>query len=221
MRHTVGVTGLVHDPSRARPGWVGLVRRWGWRAYAVPVLAVVTIVVLLRPSGSTAGEPAAAPAPLSSTPAAAVEQLSAPQTLSPTANPQDATICKANTRAQWFVVSITAQHAWACAATKLELSTPVTTGVPVPDRETRVGSWVVQFKQTDRDLVGPGYSEHVDYWMPYDGDFGLHDATWQTFAFGTGGWRTDGSHGCVHLPLDAMAWVYSWAQVGTTVTIDA
>lgn len=220
MRHTVRVSA----PARP-PAWVAVVRRWGWRAYAVPVLAVITVIVLLRPSGSTADEAGPAVAPRTAAgvaPAAAsAEQLSAPQTLAPAANPQDATVCRANTLARWFVVSIRTQHAWACAASKLVLSTPVTTGVPVPDRETRVGTWVVQAKQTDRDLAGPGYSEHVDYWIPYDGDFGLHDATWQTFSFGTDGWREDGSHGCVHLPLDAMAWVYSWAQVGTTVTINA
>ena len=217
MRHT----DRVSAPAR-HPAWVDVVRRWGWRAYAVPVLAVITLVVLLRPSGSTAQESAAIPVPTTASPvAAAAEQLSAPQTLAPAANSRDATVCRTNTRDRWFVVSIATQHAWACAANRLVLSTPVTTGVPVPDRETRVGTWVVQGKQTDRDLVGPGYSEHVDYWIPYDGDFGLHDATWQTFSFGTDGWRTDGSHGCVHLPLDAMAWVYHWAQVGTTVTIDA
>ncbi len=217
MRHTDRVS-----PPTRRPVWVAAVRRWGWRAYAVPLLAVVTVLVLLRPSGSTAEESAAPPPAAPTTGAAAsTEVLSAPQTLAPVPDTRDATICATNTVAQHIVVSISQQHAWACDAHRLRLSTPVTTGVPVPDRETRVGTWTVQDKQTNRDLVGPGYDEHVDYWMPYDGDFGLHDATWQTFAFGTAGWRTDGSHGCVHLPLDAMAWVYGWAQVGATVTIQA
>lgn len=202
------------------------VRRCGWRAYAVAALTVVTLVVVLAPAGGATPAPTSTHRPPSEAVRAApdtqpVEQLSAPQTMAPAPSPLDATACAANTAAQQVIVSIGAQHAWACETNRLVLSTPVTTGADVPDRETRVGSWEIQGKQTNRDLVGPGYTEHVDYWMPYDGDFGLHDATWQTFAFGTAAWRTDGSHGCVHLPLDAMAWVYAWAQVGATVTINA
>ena len=201
--------------------WNRLVHRWGWRAYAVPLLAVVTVVVLIRPTGSTA-EVKAGPVPATTAQSLSSEQLSAPQTLATVTDPGDATACVGNTVARHLVVSISAQHAWACEAGTVVLTTPVTTGVPVPDRETRPGTWTVQAKQTDRDLVGPGYTEHVDYWIPYDGDFGLHDALFQTFAFGTDGWRTDGSHGCVHVPLDAMAWIYGWAQVDTTtITIDA
>lgn len=214
----------VSAPTRQHP-WAAFVQRWGWRAYAVPALAVVTVGVLVVPSGGGSGATAdaagTAGAGARSSPAASVEQLSAPQTLPRQTDPADATACAGNTVAQRIVVSIAAQHAWACAGTALQLSTPVTTGVPVPDRETRLGTWAIQFKETDRDLVGPGYTEHVDYWMPYDGDFGLHDAAFQTFAFGTAGWKTDGSHGCVHFPLDAMAWVYRWAAVGAEVTIEA
>ena len=209
-------------PVRVAAGWSEIVRRFGWRAYAVPLLAVVTLVVLLRPGGSTAEEPHPAPPPAAAAASpVSDEDLSPPQTLPRQVDPGDATACAGNALPQHIVVSIARQHAWVCAATRLLLSTPVTTGVPVPDRETQVGTWTIQGKETDRDLVGPGYSEHVDYWMPYNGDFGFHDATWQRFAFGTAGWRTDGSHGCVHFPLDAMAWVYGWAQVGATVTIDA
>lgn len=106
-----------------------------------------------------------------------------------------------------------------CAGPALANTTVVTTGALVDGHHTPLGSWTVQGKQTERDLAGPGYSEHVRYWMPYNGDFGLHDATWQTFPFGSDQWRTGGSHGCVHLPLHAMAWLYRWARPGATVTI--
>lgn len=206
--------------------WAVVVRRFGWRAYAVPMLAVLSLVVVLRPGSSTASGSAAPPpkptaAAVAAHPAPSTELLSAPQALAAQPDPHDATACAGNTAPQHIMVSISQQHAWACAGARLLLSVPVTTGVPVPDRETRVGTWTIQDKQTNRDLVGPGYSEFVHYWIPYDGDFGLHDATWQKFSFGTDGWRTDGSHGCVHMPLDAMAWVFTWAQVGTPVTINA
>jgi lipoprotein-anchoring transpeptidase ErfK/SrfK len=68
-------------------------------------------------------------------------------------------------------------------------------------------------------LTGEAY--HVEYWMPYDGNYGFHDSAWQTFPYGSQQYRTAGSHGCVHLPLSTMAWLYNWAKLGATVTIKA
>ena len=55
--------------------------------------------------------------------------------------------------------------------------------------------------------------------MPFNGDFGFHDAPWQTMPYGAAGYTDNGSHGCVHLPAEAMAWLFNWAAVGATVTI--
>ena len=55
--------------------------------------------------------------------------------------------------------------------------------------------------------------------MPYDYDYGFHDSSWQHFAYGSERYRTEGSHGCVHVPPRAMPFVYAWAQTGTLVTI--
>ena len=116
-----------------------------------------------------------------------------------------------------MLVSISRQHLWACAGGKLVNSTQVTTGAAVADHQTPVGSWRVQAKQRDRYLRGPGYVDYVEYWMPFNGSFGLHDASWQTIPFGSKQWRSEGSHGCVHLPTTAMAWLYKWVSVGRTV----
>jgi lipoprotein-anchoring transpeptidase ErfK/SrfK len=62
----------------------------------------------------------------------------------------------------------------------------------------------------------------VHYWIPFNGDFGFHDATWQTMPFGSPDYRTQGSHGCVHLPMPTVQWLYNWAQAGSTVvTVEA
>ena len=37
--------------------------------------------------------------------------------------------------------------------------------------------------------------------------------------YGSPKYRTKGSHGCVHMPLPAMRFLYTWAEVGTTVRI--
>jgi hypothetical protein len=41
-------------------------------------------------------------------------------------------------------------------------------------------------------------------------------------AFGSPDYATGGSHGCVHLPMPAMAWFYGWSRVDqTVVTVEA
>lgn len=68
----------------------------------------------------------------------------------------------------------------------------------------------------------------IEYWMPFDGQEGLHDASWRS-NFGPGsnyaptdlgtGYYILGTHGCVNLPNDAASFVWDWAPVGTTVVV--
>jgi uncharacterized protein YgiM (DUF1202 family) len=67
-------------------------------------------------------------------------------------------------------------------------------------------------------LTGPGYSCPVDYWMPYNGGEGLHDAQWR-YSFGGDIYEYGGSHGCINLPLNTAATIYDNASVGTQVLI--
>jgi lipoprotein-anchoring transpeptidase ErfK/SrfK len=129
------------------------------------------------------------------------------------------TPCQANTESQFVLVSISAQQAWMCEAMKQVNSTPVTTGDVESGYATPSGSWRVHGKQTNRYLTGPGYSDFVHFWVPFNGDYGFHDASWQSIPFGSPRFRTHGSHGCVHLPATAMTWLYSWIHSGTLVTV--
>jgi lipoprotein-anchoring transpeptidase ErfK/SrfK len=133
----------------------------------------------------------------------------------------DATPCTANTAPRLILVSITDQRVWMCQNKIQVYSTRVTTGAVNVGDSTPVGTWQIQSRETYRYLVGPGYRDFVHYWMPLDGDFGFHDAPWQTMPCGAPGYTDNGSHGCVHLPATAMAWLYDWAPNGTTVTIRA
>lgn len=178
---------------------------------------VLTIAALLGPATrhavtarskpNVAGAFAPAPAP--------------PQTPAPTQlwRITDSTACENNTAATAVLVDISQQHAWMCEAARQVFTTPVTTGALKNNWQTPTGSWAVQAKERDRYLTGPGYKDYVHYWVPFNGDFGFHDAPWQTMSYGTQGYRTNGSHGCVHLPAKAMVWLYSWITVGTKVTI--
>jgi lipoprotein-anchoring transpeptidase ErfK/SrfK len=220
---------------------VSFVQRYGWRAYAVPLLSVVTLAALVRgtapaasahtPEAHNAAAHSSAKTP--SRGSVKVEGLTATDAgfdagSTPTPTPvvvnlgDDAASCATNSYQQLVVVSLRQQHLWACEGGKQVNSTPVTTGATAHNDQTPLGSWRVQAKQRDRYLVGPGYRDYVHYWVPFNGDFGLHDAPWQTMPLGSQNYRQQGSNGCVHLPTATMAWLYRWASVGhTVVTIES
>ena len=116
-------------------------------------------------------------------------------------------------------MSIRLQHLWACRHGRLRLSTPVTTGAYRRGWVTPTGTWHIYGKERNVNLVGPGWDDHVRYWMPYHGPFGLHDAPWQKFPEGSPKYKTKGSHGCIHLPGVEMKALYGWARVGARVTV--
>lgn len=132
--------------------------------------------------------------------------------------------CAGNADTQFVLVSIAKQHVWMCARGRLVFSTPVTTGaVELPEDSTPTGRYEIQAKDTDTTLtLQSGAQYQVDYWIPFDAPlFGFHDSSWQRFRYGSAKYRTEGSHGCVHMPLAAMKFLYSWADVGATVRIRA
>lgn len=61
------------------------------------------------------------------------------------------------------------------------------------------------------------YETPVSYWMAFNGGIGFHDATWQYWGFGGNLYQTLGSHGCINLPLDAAAQLYSIIRYGDPI----
>ena len=98
--------------------------------------------------------------------------------------------------------------------------TPVVTGTANGSLDTPRGDFVVNSKESPSVLIGPGYAAPVNYWMPFVGnDIGIHDSTWRTSGYGGNIYLTNGSHGCVNTPLDAMADIYAIFPVGTPVYV--
>jgi hypothetical protein len=119
-----------------------------------------------------------------------------------------------------FVVDISAQRARMCVGNQQVRTTLVTTGATASGYATPTGTWHVYAKVRDTTLYPlSGGAYPVKYWVPYDGPYGMHDAPWQTFPYGSARYKTSGSHGCTHLPGPMMAWFYGWARVGTRVII--
>ena len=121
---------------------------------------------------------------------------------------------------RYIEVSISNQHLWIHQDGAVSFETAVTTGAANAGDATPPGVYHIYSKHTDLHLYGPTWDDYVSYWMPFYGEYGLHDATWRN-NFGTKDYANVGSHGCVNLPLAAAGWIFVWANVGTTVLIEA
>jgi lipoprotein-anchoring transpeptidase ErfK/SrfK len=131
--------------------------------------------------------------------------------------------CAHNRARRLVLVSIRDQHAWLCARGRTVYSTAVTTGMRGAATATPTGHFRIETRQRDTVLhPSSGGAYPVRYWITFDAPmYGFHDASWQTIPFGSRAYRTGGSHGCVHLPLKAVRFLYGWARVGTPVLIRA
>ncbi len=133
------------------------------------------------------------------------------------------TPCTANTRPRWVFVSLRRQHLWMCARHRVVKDSAITSGMLGQYTETPTGDYRIQGRDRNTTLTlitGDTYA--VKYWIPFDAPlFGFHDSSWQDFPYGSARYKTAGSHGCVHMPLAAIRFLYNWADVGTPVRIRA
>jgi lipoprotein-anchoring transpeptidase ErfK/SrfK len=125
------------------------------------------------------------------------------------------------------VVRLASQTLTAYLNGKPILTTPVTTGRPA--LPTPVGSYFVHYRASPYTFTSPWPVGSAYYYPPttvnmamyfYDNDF-LHDDPGEpTSAFGAGSeYGAYASHGCVHVPYQAMSFLYSWLPVGATVIV--
>ena len=102
----------------------------------------------------------------------------------------------------------------------------VTTGNEASADGTPEGEYQIYEKVRDTVLIGrdldydgkPDYEHHVDYWMPFYGPIGLHDADWRQ-TFGGQEYREHGSGGCVNLTPEAAAALFSMTHVNEWVVV--
>ena len=83
---------------------------------------------------------------------------------------------------------------------------------------TPAGVFGVTYATRDAVLKGDNYESHVNYWMPFNGNIGMHDATWRN-KFGGVIYKTSGSHGCVNLPLSSAQTVFGYVSKGFPVLV--
>ena len=92
----------------------------------------------------------------------------------------------------------------------------VVTGDPRKGYSTLKGTYMINYKQKDAVLRGPGYEAKVNYWMPFNGNIGIHDASWRS-SFGYNIYQNNGTHGCVNSPLSLAKKIYENIEAGTPV----
>ena len=96
-------------------------------------------------------------------------------------------------------------------------------GIYPRDMIRRPVIYSLTYKQKDRVLRGAKqadgsyeYESPVDFWMPFNGGIGFHDASWRG-EFGGAIYKTNGSHGCVNLPPSKAAALYELVYKGMPV----
>ena len=175
-------------------------------------------------------EPTTDPAPSDPAPPAAPSATAQPPPVPPTSTPRPVppTPTPAPTpdaQGKLIVVSLATQSLTAYENGKVVATTVVATGRPA--LPTLPGTFHIKAKDTPYQFISPWpksspywyASAWVKYAMLYeDGGYFIHDAPWRT-VYGPGANLTNGTHGCVNVPLNTMTFLYKWAGVGTTVIV--
>lgn len=113
-------------------------------------------------------------------------------------------------------IDLTNQKVWLYKNGEQLLSSDCVMGTYGTDRQTPGGVYSIYYKQSPDVLEGEGYSSWVQYWMPFNGGIGLHDANWRS-SFGGDIFRSNGSHGCINLPTWAAEVIYENTYIGYPV----
>ncbi len=119
----------------------------------------------------------------------------------------------------YIEVDLTNQHMWMYKSGTLLVDSDCVSGTyQNEERRTPAGIYSIFYKQSPAVLKGEDYSSDVTYWMPFNGNIGLHDATWR-YEFGGDIFQWDGSHGCINLPYDVAEILYENTYIGYIVIL--
>lgn len=115
-------------------------------------------------------------------------------------------------------INLTAQHLFVYKDGALVVESDFVSGCVAKNHATPGGAFAVTYKTRDAVLRGADYATPVSYWMPFNGDIGMHDLKSRK-AFGGDIYLTNGSHGCINLPLSAAKTIYETIDKGWPVLV--
>lgn len=113
-------------------------------------------------------------------------------------------------------INLTAQHLFFYQDGTLILESDFVSGNASRGYDTPAGVYSITYKERNATLTGENYETPVSYWMPFNGNIGMHDAGWRS-SFGGDIYKTNGSHGCINLPVSVAQELYGYVEKGTPV----
>ena len=115
-------------------------------------------------------------------------------------------------------VDLDAQQVYVYKNGSMVVKSDCVSGKVANGNATPNGTYAITYKERDSTLVGEGYQSSVKYWMPFNGNIGLHDASWRE-EFGGDLYLNGGSHGCVNLPPSKAKEIYDVVEKGEAVIV--
>ncbi len=115
-------------------------------------------------------------------------------------------------------INLTAQHLFLYVDGEVVVESDFVSGDVSKEYNTPTGVFGLTYKEKDATLNGANYSTPVDYWMPFNGNVGMHDATWRG-SFGAAIYKRNGSHGCINLPWSKAKEIYEYVDTGFPVFV--
>lgn len=121
-------------------------------------------------------------------------------------------------------IDITNQRMWFYKNGELLVDTPVVTGDAGKSYDTPTGLYCIYnleekaILKGEDNLTGKNYNTPVDYWIPFNGGVGIHDAKWRG-SFGGNIYLSNGSHGCVNTPWGQAQVIFNHVDIGTPVVV--
>lgn len=119
---------------------------------------------------------------------------------------------------EFIEIDLSKQRMWFVRDGQPIVSTYIVSGNPNQGDATPTGIYPVSYKTRHATLRGPGYASPVSYWIPFNGNIGIHDASWQP-AYGGSRYLYAGSHGCINTPFSKVAQIYALAKKGIPVVV--
>ena len=106
-------------------------------------------------------------------------------------------------------INLTNQHLFLYKDGKLVVDSDFVSGNLSKGHDTPTGAFGLTYKTMNAVLRGPDYETPVTYWMPFNGDVGMHDATWRN-KFGCQ---------CINLPSSVAKKIYETIDKGYAVLV--
>lgn len=115
-------------------------------------------------------------------------------------------------------VDLTNQMVYVYKDGKCIVSSPCVTGCIAKGHGTPTGVYSIFSRDKDRYLRGDGYKTWVDFFVPFNGGIGFHNASWRS-TFGGNIYLYSGSHGCINMPYAAAKTLYENVTIGEKVIV--